>query len=40
MQYRAAVTGAFHYSSKDKLNNEFGWETILNRAIYQFEFIS
>ena len=27
LQYRAAklVTGAFHYSSKDKLNIELGW---------------
>ena len=34
LQYRAAkiVTGAYHYTSKDKLNNELGWETIEKRA--------
>ena len=34
LQYRAAklVTGAFHYSSKDKLNIELGWETIQKRS--------
>ena len=30
VQYRAAkiVTGALHYSSREKLNNELGWENI------------
>ena len=30
VQYRAAkiVTGAYHYTSKHKLNIELGWETI------------
>ena len=30
LQYRAAkiVTGAYHFTSKDKLNIELGWETI------------
>ena len=34
VQYRAAklVTGALHFSSKDKLNLELGWETIQCRA--------
>ena len=34
VQYRAAkiVTGAYHYTSKDKLNSELGWETIQKRA--------
>ena len=34
IQYRAAklVTGAFHYSSREKLNNELGWETIEKRS--------
>ena len=34
LQYRAAkvVTGAFHFSSKDKLNIELGWETIQQRS--------
>ena len=34
VQYRAAkiVTGAFHFTSKEKLNNELGWETIQKRA--------
>ena len=34
IQYRAAkvVTGTFHWTSKDKLNNELGWETIQQRA--------
>ena len=34
LQYRAAkiVTGAFQFSSKDKLNNELGWETMEKRA--------
>ena len=34
LQYRAAkiVTGAFHFSSKQKLNIELGWETIQRRA--------
>ena len=34
LQYRAAkiVTGAFHFTSKDKLNNELGWETIEKRS--------
>ena len=33
IQYRAAkvVTGALHYTSKEKLNIELGWETITNR---------
>ena len=33
IQYRAAkvVTGALHYSSKEKLNVELGWETIHDR---------
>ena len=34
LQYRAAkiVTGAYHFTSKDKLNIELGWETIQKRA--------
>ena len=34
LQYKAAklVTGAFHFSSKDKLNIELGWETIQKRS--------
>ena len=34
IQYRAAklVTGALHYSSRDKLNIELGWETIQKRS--------
>ena len=34
LQYRAAkiVTGAFHFTNKDKLNVELGWETICKRA--------
>ena len=34
LQYRAAqiVTGALHFTSKEKLNNELGWETINERG--------
>ena len=34
LQYRAAkiVTGALHFTNKDKLNYELGWETILERG--------
>ena len=34
LQYRAAkiVTGAYHYTSREKLNTELGWETIEKRA--------
>ena len=34
VQYRAAkiVTGAFHYTSRNKLNVELGWETIEKRC--------
>ena len=34
LQYRATklVTGAFHLSSKDKLNIKLGWETIQKRS--------
>ena len=34
IQYRAGkiVTGALHYTSKEKLNLELGWETILDRG--------
>ena len=34
LQYRAAkiVTGAFHFTSRNKLNVELGWETIDKRA--------
>ena len=34
VQYRAAkiVTGAYHFTSKEKLNLELGWETIQCRA--------
>ena len=34
LQYRAAklVTGAFHFTSRDKLNMELGWETIQKRS--------
>ena len=33
LQYRAAklVTGALHYTSREKLNNELGWESIHKR---------
>ena len=34
LQYKAGkiVTGAYHYTSKDKLNKELGWETIKDRG--------
>ena len=34
LQYRAAklVTGTFHFTSREKLNTELGWETIKNRS--------
>ena len=34
LQYRAAklVTGAFHYTNRNKLNIELGWETIKKRS--------
>ena len=34
IQYQAAklVTGAFHYSSREKLNKELGWESIEKRS--------
>ena len=34
LQYKAAkvVTGALHFTSKDKLNTELGWETIMERG--------
>ena len=34
VQYKATkiVTGAFHLTSKDKLNAELGWETIKKRC--------
>ena len=34
IQYRAAkiVTGAYHFTSREKLNTELGWETIEKRA--------
>ena len=34
IQYRAAkiVTGTFHFTSKEILNTELGWETIQQRA--------
>ena len=34
IQYRAAklVTGALHFTSKEKLNSELGWETIQKRS--------
>ena len=34
LQYRAAklVTGTYHFTSKDKLNIELGWETISKRC--------
>ena len=33
VQYKAGkvVTGALHFTSKDKLNLELGWETIADR---------
>ena len=33
IQYRAGklVTGALHYTSRDKLNNELGWENFQTR---------
>ena len=36
IQYRAAklVTGALHLTSREKLNNELGWETIKVRVDY------
>ena len=38
LQYRAGkiVTGALHYTSKDKLNSELGWESMYSRG----EFLS
>ena len=34
LQYRAAkiVKGAFHYTSREKLNLELGWETLQKRC--------
>ena len=34
LQYRAAkiVSGALHFTNKDKLNSELGWETIMERG--------
>ena len=34
LQYKAGklVTGAFHFTSKEKLNLELGWETIFQRG--------
>ena len=34
LQYRAAkiVTGAFHFTSREKLNIELGWESIQKRS--------
>ena len=34
LQYKAGklVTGAYHYTSKDKLNSELGWESIKERG--------
>ena len=34
IQYRAAkiVTGALHFTNREKLNNELGWESILERG--------
>ena len=34
LQYKASkiVTGAYHYTSKEKLNSELGWETIKDRG--------
>ena len=34
VQYKAGkiVTGAYHYTSKDNLNKELGWETIKDRG--------
>ena len=34
LQYRAAklVTGALHFSNREKLNSELGWETIQKRS--------
>ena len=34
LQYKAGkiVTGAYHFTSKDKLNLELGWETIKERG--------
>ena len=34
IQYKAGkiVTGALHYTSKDKLNSELGWESIIDRG--------
>ena len=43
LQYRAAkiVTGALHFTSKDKLNSELGWETILWKGWFSWlEYIS
>ena len=43
LQYRAAkiVTGTFHFTNKDKLYNELGWESIQQCARQsKFEFFS
>ena len=34
VQYRAAkiVCGALHFTNKDKLNSELGWESIIERG--------
>ena len=34
VQYRGAkiVSGALHYTSKDKFNDDLGWETITERG--------
>ena len=35
LQYRGAkiVTGALHFTSREKLNEELGWETIKKNAL-------
>ena len=42
LQYKAGnlVCGAFHYTSREKLNSELGWENFQTRKISRSMFIS
>ena len=48
LQYKAGklVCGAFHYTSRDKLNNELGWENFqmrikfLGLSLFQLDLLS
>ena len=41
IQYRAAkiVTGALHFTNREKLNNELGWESIFLVLIFSIRYI-